>query len=205
MKNALFICWVLLSISACSPPASDELPAFEQQALAATGEFAGQLKQALQTAMQEGGPKAAVAVCQTQAPEIAASLSAETGLDISRTSLKVRNPVNQPAPWQQTVLNDFEQQKQAGTPINELKFVADSDDGETLQMMKAIGTEAGRLDVLQRRNTNGTPFPAQLLALAVDHAHLNTIRSRFDFELFDALTQFTANLYRSAIPGFDFD
>lgn len=142
MKNALFICWVLLSISACSPPASDELPAFEQQALAATGKFAGQLKQALQTAMQEGGPKAAVAVCQTQAPEIAASLSAETGLDISRTSLKVRNPVNQPTPWQQTVLNDFEQQKQAGTPINELKFVAVSDDGETLQMMKAIGTEA---------------------------------------------------------------
>lgn len=142
MKNAIFICCLLLSITACSPSTSDELPAFEQQALAATGEFAGQLKQALQTAMQQGGPKAAVAVCQTRAPEIAASLSAETGLDISRTSLKVRNLGNQAKPWQQEVLNDFERQKQAGTPINELKFVAVSDDGNTLRMMKAIGTEA---------------------------------------------------------------
>ncbi len=141
MKNAFFICLLPLSITACSPSASDELPAFEQQALAATGEFAGQLKQALQTAMQRGGPKAAVAVCQTKAPQIAAELSAETGFDISRTSLKVRNPGNQPKPWQQAVLNDFERQKQAGTPINELTFVAVSDDGETLRMMKAIGTE----------------------------------------------------------------
>lgn len=142
MKNAILICCLLIGVTACSPPASNELTSFEQQALAATGKFASQLKQALQTAMQEGGPKAAVAVCQTQAPEIAASLSAKTGLDISRTSLKVRNIANQATPWQQAVLNDFERQKQAGTPINELKFVAVSDDGETLRMMKAIGTEA---------------------------------------------------------------
>ncbi len=142
MKNPIFICCLLLSISACSPSASDELPAFEQQALAATGEFASQLKQALQTAMQEGGPEAAVAVCQTEAPQIAADLSAETGFAISRTSLKVRNPGNQAKPWQKAVLNDFEQQKQAGITINKLKFVAVSDNGETLRMMKAIGTEA---------------------------------------------------------------
>ncbi len=142
MKNAIFICCLLLNITACSPPASDELPAFEQQALSATGEFAGQLKQALQAAMQDGGPEAAVAICQTLAPKIAANLSAETGLDISRTSLKVRNRGNRAKPWQQAVLNDFEQQKQTGTPINELTFVAVSDDSETLRMMKAIGTEA---------------------------------------------------------------
>ncbi len=142
MKNILFICCLLPSISSCSPSASDELPTFEQQALAATGEFASQLKQALQTAIQAGGSEAAVAVCHTEAPQIAADLSAKTGLDISRTSLKVRNPANQAKPWQQVVLNDFEQQKQAGIPINKLKFVTVSDDGETLQMMKAIGTEA---------------------------------------------------------------
>lgn len=141
MKIALFTGLLLINITACSPTASDELPAFEKQALAAIDKFASELKHALQTAMQKGGPTAAVAVCQTQAPQIAAELSAETGFDISRTSLKVRNPDNQAKPWQQTVLDDFEQQKQAGTPINKLKFVAVSDDGETLRMMKAIGTE----------------------------------------------------------------
>ncbi|MDX1573536.1 MAG: DUF3365 domain-containing protein [Methylophaga sp.] len=141
MKNAFFICLLPLNILACSSSTSNEMPAFEQQALAATGEFAGELKQALQAAMQEGGPTMAVAVCQSKAPQIAAELSAETGFDISRTSLKVRNPGNQAEPWQQAVLNDFEQQKQAGKPINELIFVGISDDGETLRMMKAIGTE----------------------------------------------------------------
>lgn len=43
--------------------------------------------------------------------------------------------------WQHAVLNDFEQQKQAGTPSNELTFVAVGDDSETLRMMKAIGIE----------------------------------------------------------------
>ncbi|MDT8310266.1 MAG: DUF3365 domain-containing protein [Methylophaga sp.] len=70
-----------------------------------------------------------------------AQLSADTGFDIRRTSLKVGNPSNQAKPWQQSALNDFKQQKQACTPIHELKFVAVSDDGDTLPMMKAIGTE----------------------------------------------------------------
>ena len=141
-NETYFFCSLLLiSLAACSPSASDELPAFEKQSLTAINAFAGQLKQALQTAMQEGGPAAAVAVCQTKAPQIAADLSAETGCDISRTSLNVRNPANQPQDWQQAVLHDFEQQKQAGTPVSELQFVAVSDDGDSLRMMKAIGTE----------------------------------------------------------------
>lgn len=142
MKNKLMCSLLVFGCSACSPQATDELPAFEKQAQTAISEFAGKLKQALQTTMQQGGPQAAVAVCQTRAPQIAAELSAKTGFEISRTSLKVRNPANQPQLWQQAVLDDFEHQKQAGTPLSELKFVAVSDDGEQLRMMKAIGTEA---------------------------------------------------------------
>lgn len=144
MNHAFFGSVLLVGLTACSPSpsVSDELPAFKQQAQTAIGEFATQLKQALQSAMQAGGPQAAVAVCQTEAPQIADQLSAKTGFEIGRTSLKVRNAANQPQAWQQVVLQDFEQQKQAGKPINELTFVALSDDGDTLRMMQAIGTEA---------------------------------------------------------------
>jgi hypothetical protein len=141
MQPKLLCGILIMGITACSPTPSDELPAFEQQALTAINQFAGELKQALQTAMQQGGPEAAVAVCQSKAPQIAADLSAKTGFAISRTSLKVRNPANRPAAWQQAVLHDFEQQKQAGKAVSELTFVAVSDDGEALRMMKAIGTE----------------------------------------------------------------
>lgn len=142
MKNKLMCSLLVFVCSACSPQATDELAEFEKQAQTAISEFAGQLKQALQTAIQQGGPQAAVGVCQTKAPQIAAELSAKTGFDISRTSLKVRNPGNQPQLWQQAVLEDFEYQKQTGKPVSELKFVAVSDDGDELRMMKAIGTEA---------------------------------------------------------------
>lgn len=142
MKNKLFCSLLIFGCTACSPKTTDDLPTFEKQAQTAMSEFAGQLKQALQTAIQQGGPPAAVAVCQTKARQIAAELSAATGFDISRTSLKVRNPGNQPQAWQQTVLEDFEHQKQAGKPVGQLTFIAVSDDGEQLRMMKAIGTEA---------------------------------------------------------------
>lgn len=142
MNKKLLGSLLIVSCSACSPEVTDTLPEFEKQAQAAISEFAGQLKQALQTAIKQGGPQAAVGVCQAKAPQIAADLSAKTGFDISRTSLKVRNPANQPHAWQQTMLEDFEHHKQAGKPIGELAFVAVSDDGEQLRMMKAIGTEA---------------------------------------------------------------
>lgn len=141
MKYALLSSLVIVHLAACTPSANDELPAFEQEAKTTIAEFAGQLKSALQTAMQSGGPEAAVNVCQVEAPKIAEALAAKTGFDIGRTSLKVRNPANQAKSWQQIVLNDFESQKQSGTPVNELQFVAVSDDSESLRFMKAINTE----------------------------------------------------------------
>ncbi len=43
--------------------------------------------------MQAGGPVAAIEVCQTRAPEIAARLGQESGAQVGRTALRVRNPV----------------------------------------------------------------------------------------------------------------
>ena len=142
MKYALLSSLLIIHLSACSLSKNDELPAFEQEAKAVITEFAGQLKSALQSAMQSGGSEAAVNVCKVEAPKIAETLAAKTGFEISRTSLKVRNSANQPQLWQQDVLNDFESQKQLGISVNELQFVAVSDDNDSLRFMKAINTEA---------------------------------------------------------------
>lgn len=73
-----------------------------------TTQFATELQAALKQSMASGGPIAAIGVCKDMAPKIAADLSRETGATVSRTSLRVRNQANTPAPWQAQVLHDFD-------------------------------------------------------------------------------------------------
>ncbi|MDY6943534.1 MAG: DUF3365 domain-containing protein [Pseudomonadota bacterium] len=54
----------------------------------------------------EDGPEAAVEVCQLVAPEIAAELST-AGVELGRTSHKLRNPRNAPQAWVQPLLDDY--------------------------------------------------------------------------------------------------
>jgi hypothetical protein len=48
--------------------------------------------------MQQGGPPAAVSVCATEAPRIAAQVNRELGhgITVRRTTLRLRNPANAP-------------------------------------------------------------------------------------------------------------
>jgi len=71
--------------------------------------FGMQLKAALQDAMTAGGPVAAITVCKDIAPQIASDLSRKSGAKVTRTSLRFRNPMNAPEPWQTSVLQQFEQ------------------------------------------------------------------------------------------------
>lgn len=76
--------------------------------------FQETLGQRLKQALTAGGPVAAIAVCQREAPAIAARLSAETGARVGRTALRVRNPVNQPDAYARTVLERFDRAIRAG-------------------------------------------------------------------------------------------
>jgi hypothetical protein len=64
-----------------------------------------ELKAELTAAMQQGGPEQAVDVCRRRAPEIAARLSGESGAEVGRTALRVRNPANRPDELEQAVLH----------------------------------------------------------------------------------------------------
>jgi hypothetical protein len=58
--------------------------------------YQAELLAVLQGAMARSGAVGAIDVCHTQAPTIAARLSADSGARVSRTALRVRNPAAAP-------------------------------------------------------------------------------------------------------------
>lgn len=111
-------------------------------AKAAIQELAGALQSELKNAIQGGGPVSAIEVCNTRAMPITHRVSDEQGLNISRVSLKNRNPANQPNAWQAAVLEDFENQKAAGQDVSSLAWseTVEVDGGQEFRFMKAIPT-----------------------------------------------------------------
>jgi hypothetical protein len=88
----------------------------EAIARAAANTLFTRLTTELSAAMQSGGPVAAVEVCKVRAPAIAAEIEAETGVDIERTALKVRNPANAPTAWERQTMEAFVARHAAGEP-----------------------------------------------------------------------------------------
>ncbi|MTI63278.1 DUF3365 domain-containing protein [Methylophaga sp.] len=117
--------------------------AFEDDAKAAIKELATSLKSSLLAAMNDGGPAEAVSVCNLIAPSLAAEISKKYGLEIDRTSLKVRNPANEADAWETDVLQRFETRLAGGEAIQKLTFSEKVETGPTPQwrMMKAIPTD----------------------------------------------------------------
>ena len=79
-----------LILSACASQEPTE--ANIKRSAAAADLFQSRLQTALKAGLQNGGPTAAVRVCAEVAPAIAADVSAETGVELRRISLRPRNP-----------------------------------------------------------------------------------------------------------------
>jgi len=110
----------------------------------ATAEYAQALKAELMAAMKSGGALQAIEVCNTQARVIGEEISLSNGFQLSRVSLRNRNPSNVPNEWQTAVLNEFENRQKAGEPADSLNWhaVAETDNGREFRFMKAIPTGA---------------------------------------------------------------
>jgi hypothetical protein len=106
----------LLTATACAP---QDVPVEElqQEAAAISARFINTLQPVLQSAIAAGGPVNAIDVCAVEAPRIAQQLSAETGWEVSRVSLKPRNPSTAVADdWERATLQQFDQRQRAGEP-----------------------------------------------------------------------------------------
>ncbi len=71
----------------------------KQKLLAAKEELFKRLSGRLMKAMADGGPAAAIEVCQKEAVQIAKTVSEQHGLEIGRTGVRLRNPNNQAPKW----------------------------------------------------------------------------------------------------------
>ena len=114
------------------------------QAKTATASLGKALKSELVTAMQSGGPVAAIEVCNLKAPGIAEAVSLEQNLEIYRVSFQNRNPENFPNDWQTSVLREFENRKAAGEAADNLAWSETAVVGgnKEFRFMKAIPTAA---------------------------------------------------------------
>jgi hypothetical protein len=75
-------------------------------------------KQQLQAALAEGlarGPAEAIDVCRVRAPELART-AAGGGVELGRSSHKLRNPANAPRPWVKPLLDAYVADPSAARP-----------------------------------------------------------------------------------------
>ena len=66
----------------------------------------------LMRTMMGQGPVAAIEVCRQDAPEIAAEVGQTHHVNIGRTSMKLRNPKNQPPDWAKSLLETLPKEPQ---------------------------------------------------------------------------------------------
>ena len=122
--------------------AEEDLAARTATSQEAIKSLAGTLVGQLSLAMADGGPLAAIEVCNLVAPEIAHAESMARGWQVGRTSLKLRNPANAPDAWEQAVLQAFEALKAAGADPKTLDHaeIVTADGRRSFRYMKAIVT-----------------------------------------------------------------
>jgi hypothetical protein len=134
-----------------SQVSSSESPANEQKAVLkaqlesakkTTKIFGSTLKGELQKAMKAGGPVNALTVCNTKAIPITEKVAKEQGAQLSRVSLKNRNPKNVPNEWQKAVLEDFDARAAKGEDVKAMAFAKMVEDGgkKQFRFMKALPT-----------------------------------------------------------------
>lgn len=141
MKTISTMAAVLMTTAAFTLQAAELAPELTE-ARSLVKQFGTNLKAEVQKGMKEGGPVHTIDVCSKKAPGIAKEISDESGWAVARTSLKYRNPGNQPDEWEQEVLEQFEARKAAGEPVASLEFAEFVGSGEDrrFRYMKAIPT-----------------------------------------------------------------
>jgi len=119
---------LLLCLALHAPPVAAEAPAADPalvNAARSTAQALGaRLKTQLTAALEAGGPAAALSVCNTTAPAIAADLAADYGGEVGRTALRVRNAGNAPDAYEREVLEAFAARMAAGEDPATLEHAA---------------------------------------------------------------------------------
>ncbi|HEY5898843.1 MAG TPA: DUF3365 domain-containing protein, partial [Burkholderiales bacterium] len=117
MNNLRFAIAAVLCTAAAAAPAqtAPDLGQMQEDGRRVAAQFVQTLGGELRREMETSGPLRALLACKYYAPEVASSLSRQTGWRVTRVALKARNPaIGQPDIWEQKVLLDFEQRVAKG-------------------------------------------------------------------------------------------
>ena len=125
--------------------------------------FVTSLKAELKKAMVSGGPIKAIEVCNTKAIPITQKIAKSHNIQLSRVSLKNRNPDNKPNDWQQSILKSFDSRAAKRENIKTIMFseIAEHNGKKQFRFMKAIPTGDG---CLVCHGTNIAPIVQEKLA-----------------------------------------
>jgi hypothetical protein len=138
--------WLLVGVSSPALVCAADVavaPAWIDEGRQLAQQLGGQLKAELGRAMSSGGPVAAIAVCKTRAPEIAAQLSKDSGAIVGRTALRVRNPANAPDALERALLEQFSEELASGQFTGPLEAAFEINRGGQVERhyMRAIPTD----------------------------------------------------------------
>jgi hypothetical protein len=144
MKPSAILILAALSPVGCLAADAADAPPWVEQSRQLANQLGGQLKAELTAAIAAGGPVSAIDVCHTRAPEIAAKLSQESGAQVGRTALRVRNPANAPNGIERDVLEQFGVDLASGKAQMPLEAVFEIDRNGQVERryMRAIATDA---------------------------------------------------------------
>jgi hypothetical protein len=104
------------AVSCARAPAAVTRERVEPQAAKADqaiGALRARLLTRVTQAMGEGGPAKAIEVCSAEALTLTEEIGRAQGVEVGRTSFRVRNPANAPRPWAAATVNAAEGLKAA--------------------------------------------------------------------------------------------
>lgn len=115
-------------------PRQSLFPAETAKAEQAMNDLQQALLARLKTAMETGGPAAAVEVCRTEARTIADAVAKKQGIELGRTSHRLRNAANAPRPWARSIVEGGSGVKAAAEAIRIVDL------GDRVGVLRPIGT-----------------------------------------------------------------
>lgn len=138
IKKVLIAAGLALAASAL---AADGAKTLVDESRTLAGQILTQIRGELVKELDRTGPVRAITVCKYSVPEITSNISRQTGVRVTRVSLRSRNKaLGDPDAWEQKILLDFEKRVSKGEKAEALEYheLVDEPAGRYFRYMKAI-------------------------------------------------------------------
>ena len=141
-RISFFLATLTASLALLAEANSDQnTEALKTQIDEVSDEFIAKLSSALKNALKADGPVSAIEVCKTVAPSLTNALSGREGWNISRVSLRIRNPmIGSPDVWEQAQLIRFDEMsaEDVAGPIAAVSEIIEEPQGRYLRYIRPL-------------------------------------------------------------------